>query len=177
MNIELSASSVATFGAMTAPLFQIAHNETLVAASVGEVWDFLTDTRFETLKAWNPEVMEVRHLAGEARKEKELLLVTKDPSAKQSPFYMLTLRMIPNRQRVLRVEATDCSFMAFVDHSLHELGERRTKLVYNGYIETFRTPAERVRSFDYKADEDAMVAYLKKGGGLLKRIVEERASR
>ena len=76
-------------------------------------------------------------------------------------------------KRVLRIDALDGSFAAFVDHSLFE-ENGRTRVVYNGYIETRRVPLDEVNRFDYKTADSELMQYLDECNELLKELVEER---
>ena len=76
---------------------------------------------------------------------------------------------------MLRIDAVDGSFAAFVDHTLYELAEK-TQLVYSGYIESRRVPVDQVRAFDSKKAAADMMEYLNHTHGLLKQIVEERSA-
>jgi hypothetical protein len=156
----------------TASRFIVMRNELVIDRHAQDVWSVLTDLSYSSLKKWNPDIMDVKHISGEARRENEFVLVTKNETTGQVPFYMRTVRLVTNQQRVLRLDAIDGSYLAFVDHSLYELEARRTKVVYNGYNETRRVPDHQVKAFDFnKAAEDTM-NYLNHGLALLRDAVE-----
>jgi hypothetical protein len=129
MSVATNTGSTGIFEELTASLFQASRSEVMIDRSAEHVWSVLTDLSYPTLKSWNPDVVSVEHMSGESRHENEFVLVTKDKNTGQSPFYMRTIRMVPNQHRVLRIDAIDGSALAFVDHSLYELEGRKTKLV------------------------------------------------
>jgi len=170
MNTATNTGSTAIFEELAATLFYAARAEVIIDRPAKDVWSVLTDLSSPTTKLWNPTVVSVKHISGEAGQENEFVLVTKST---QAPFYMRTIRMVRNQQRVLRIDAVDGSISAFIDHSLYELNGK-TKLVYSGYMATPRVPADQIKSFDYEKDEKDMMDYLNECHGLLKKAVEEK---
>jgi hypothetical protein len=174
MSVDANTGSTAIFGEITASLFQAPRAEVTIERPAGDVWSVLTDLSFPTVKLWNPTVVSVKHISGKPRQENELVLVTKEEAA-GAPFYMRTIRMVPNQQRVLRIDTIDGSNAVFVDHSLYELNGK-TKLVYSGYIETRGVPADQLKGFDFEKAAADMMDYLNHTHGLLKKAVEEKSS-
>jgi hypothetical protein len=176
MSVATNTGSTGIFEEPTASLFQAARTEVIINRPAQDVWLVLTDLSYPTIHLWNPTVVSVEHISGEPRQVNEFVLVTKDKSTGESPFYMRTIRVVPHQQRVLRVDAIDGRLVAFVDHSLYELEGRKTRLVYNGYIETRRHPVHELKAFDSKTAEEEMMQYLNLTSGvLLKKAVEERS--
>ena len=172
MTIATNTGSTGILEEPTASLFQASRAEVIIDRPPQDVWSVLTDLSFETVKSWNPDVENVKHISGAPRQENELVLVTKDKKIGRAPFYMRTIRMVPNQQRVLRVDDSDGSLAGFVDHSLYELAGKTTKVVYNGYFETRHIPADQVRAFDFTIASASMMNYLNHAFELLKDLVE-----
>ena len=173
MSIATNTGSSGIYEEPTASLFQTGRAEIIIDRSAQAVWSVLTDLRYHTVRSWNPDVVSIQHISGALRQENELVLVTKTG---QSPFYMRTIRIVPNQQRVLRIDAVDRSAAVFVDHSLYELEGIKTRVVYNGYIETCRVPAEHVKMFDFNKAAESLMNYLNHIFELLKNVVEENSS-
>jgi hypothetical protein len=169
-----TAAGTATclFGEATASLFFVLRAEVTIDRPVRDVWEVITDLSLPILKSWNPEIVSVQHLSGEPRQENEFVLVTKDTGAVATR--MRTLKIVPNQQRVLRVDAVDGSLIAVVDHSLYEVEKRKTRVIYNGYIESCGMPADQIKTFDYKKTAQSSIDYLNRNHELLKKAVEER---
>ena len=182
MSANPSKVSTGIFEELSASLFQTSRIEVIIERPAADVWSVLTDLSVETLQLWNPGLRSVKRISGEQRAENEFVmltkddrvLLTKDEGTAQAPFYMRTVRMVFPHQRVLRIDAIDGSFCAFVDHSLYE-SDGKTKVVYSGYIETRRVSADQIKVFDYKKAAADMMEYLYHTHGLLKKAIEERA--
>jgi len=181
MSVNTSTGSTSVFTELSASLFQICRVEVVIESPAADVWAVLTDLSLETLQLWNPGLKSVKRISGEPGTGSECVLLTKndrvmltkEEGAAQAPFYMRAVRMVRPHQRVLRIDAVDASYGAFVDHSLYEF-DRKTKLVYSGYIETRHVPAGQVKTFDDKKAAADMMEYLYHTHGLLKRAIEER---
>jgi hypothetical protein len=181
MSLATSIGSSAVYEEPTASLFRVARTEVLIDRPAADVWCVLVDLTHERMKAWNPSMATTQLISGDPTKENALVLITKDmlstvpKGTRQPPFYMRVIRMVPNQQRVLRIDAVDRSFSAFVDHSLYESGGK-TRVVYNGYLEVRRITAEQMKASDLDKAAEDMMQYLNHSHGLLKKIVEERSS-
>jgi Polyketide cyclase / dehydrase and lipid transport len=172
MSAELVTGTTSVHDALSASVFWSARNDIVIDRPPEDVWAVINDQDIEAVHSWNPTVVKVDRLAGENGQENELVLVTKDTD--QDPFYMLTIRSVPNRQRVLRIDSVDRSYCGYVDHSLYPLEDGRTHLVYNGYLEFRRVPAGELEERTSAAAAAASMEYLNHGWGLLKQVVEER---
>lgn len=172
MSVAIRTGAADTYGELTASLFQAARAEVTIDRPAKDVWSVLTDLNYPTVKLWNPTVVSVQHISGEPRQEDEFVLVTKN--TQQAPFYMRTIRIVPNQQRVLRIDAIDGSHCGFVDHSLYE-SNGKTTVVYNGYLETRRVPAEQVQACDSETAAQGLMDYLNHGHELLKKVVEAQS--
>lgn len=180
MNPAVISGSSTVCAEFTASLFRVARTEVIVDRPADEVWAVLTDLSFDVTKLWNPDVVSVEHVSGEPGRENEFVLVSKTTLSsatrtRMAPFYMRTVRMVPCRQRVLRIDAVDGSICGFVDHSLDESGGK-TRVIYNGYLEQRRVPGNQLEAFDAKKAEEGMMSYLNHSHQLLKQVVEQRRS-
>ena len=176
MTLGSATSSSVVFGEAAASLHRAARYEVIIDRPPAAVWAVLTDSSESTIKSWNPDVTNVKHISGERAQLNELLLVSKKEEIKQPPFYVRTIRLVENAQRVLRCDAADGSYVAWVDHTLHELEGGKTRLVYTGYWESFRLGQEQIETFDYKKTDDYLMGYLHNViGGMLKSVVEQKA--
>lgn len=175
---QADVGSAGAFGALTASFFQATRIEVVIDRPANEVWDILTDLSYATLKLWNPSIVSVEHISGERGRENEFVLVTKDSvqTRGQAPFYMRTIRMVPNQLRVLRCDAVDGSYATFVDHSLYELDGGKTRLVYNLYLERCRVSAEEAKAFNFAGAAEDTMGSLKHSHGILKNVLEQKAS-
>src|ERR1700729_3719715 len=175
MTVGTATSSSVVFGEATASLHRAARYEVVIDRPPAAVWAVLTDSSESTIKSWNPDVTNVMHISGERAQLNELLLVSKNEELKQPPFYVRTIRLVENEQRVLRCDAADGSYMAFVDHTLYGSEKGRTKLVYSGYWETWHVSVEQIRTFNYAKTDQYLMSYLHHViGERLKKVVESR---
>ena len=173
MTARTNTGSSGVYEELTASFFQTGRTEIIIDCSAQDVWSVLTDLNYPNMKSWNPDVVTVKHISGEFGRENEFVLVTKTG---QSPFFMRTIRIVPYQQRVLRIDAVDRSAFAFVDHSLYGLEGGKTRVVYNGYIETCGVLAEQVKMFDFNKAAEGLMNYLNHIHKLLKDVVEEKSS-
>jgi uncharacterized protein YndB with AHSA1/START domain len=156
---------------LTASVFWSARAEIVIDRPPEDVWAVINDQDIDAVRSWNPTVVKVDRLSGRNGQENEFVLVTKDTD--QDPFYMRTIRSVPNRQRVLRIDSVDRSYSGYVDHSLYPLEGGRTHLVYNGYLEYRSVAADDLKSQTSSAAAESSVEYLDHGWRLLKQVVED----
>jgi len=172
MHAPPETGSTSVHDDLAASVFWSSRAEVVIDRPPTEVWAVINDQDLETVRLWNPTVIRVDRLSGDNGQENELVLVTKDTD--QSPFTMRTVRSVPNHQRVLRIDATDRSFCGFVDHSLYELEDGRTRVVYNGYLEYPSVPSGELEGRTGAEAARESMEYLNHGFGLLKQVVEAR---
>jgi uncharacterized protein YndB with AHSA1/START domain len=165
-----STGSTVVFDEPVVTQFQASRNEIVIDRPAAEVWAILNDQDPAAIQLWNPTVTQIDHVSGERGKEGEVVIVGKDTG--QTPFYMRTIRIVPNQQRVLRIDQVDGLMCGYVDHSLYET-DGKTTVVYNGYLET-KIPAEAAASLDVSSAQAGMMEYLTHGFGLLKEVLESR---
>ena len=172
MNAALETGSTSVHDDLAASVFWSSRAEVVVDAPPAEVWAVINDQDIETVRLWNPTVVRVDRLSGESGQVNEHVLVTKDTD--QDPFYMRTIRSVPNHQRVLRIDSVDRSYCGYVDHSLYELEDGRTRVIYNGYLEFNGVAAGELEARTGAEAAQASMDYLNHGFGLLKEVVEAR---
>ena len=172
MNGALETGSTSVHDDLAASVFWSSRAEVVVDAPPAEVWAVINDQDLEAVQLWNPTVIGVDRISGENGQENEFVLVTKNTD--QNPFTMRTVRSVPNHQRVLRIDSTDRSFCGFVDHSLYDLDDGRTRVVYNGYLEFRSVPAGELDERTGAEAAQGSMDYLNHGFGLLKEAVEAR---
>jgi uncharacterized protein YndB with AHSA1/START domain len=165
-----NTGSTVVFDEPAVTQFQTSRNEVTIDRPAEEVWAILNDQSLEATRLWNPTVEGIDYISGERGQEGEVVVVGKDTG--QTPFFMRTIRIVPNRQRVLRIDQVDGKMCGYVDHSLYE-HDGRTTVVYNGYLETRLTAAE-AQAVDLAAAQNGMMEYLQHGFGLLKEVLEAR---
>jgi hypothetical protein len=168
----VTVGSAVSFDRAAGLMFETARNEIVIDRPADQVWAVWTDQRMETVTRLWPAIVGWERVAGEEGQAGEVILVTKTED-EGPPTTMRTVRVIPNRLRVLRIDAVDGSFTGFVDHSLYE-EDGRTRVVYNGFIETRGVSPEEMDAFDYERQDAAHMEYLDKCNELLRELVEER---
>jgi hypothetical protein len=169
---DVIVGSAVSFDSASGTMFETARNEMFIDRPAAQVWAVWTDQRMETVTRLWPAIIGWERVAGEEGEANEVILVTKS-EGEGPPTYMRTVRVIPGRLRVFRIDAVDGSFMGFVDHSLYE-EDGRTRVVYNGFIETRGVSADAMNAFDYERADFEHMRYLDKCNELLKELVEER---
>jgi hypothetical protein len=165
--------STATAEEPMATVFQATRAEVTVDAPAEAVWPLLPGT-LPWAERIAPGEFLLTRVSGEEDQVNEVFLVDETNAKDQSTFYQRTIRVVPSRQRVLRLDATDRSFCAFIDHSLYE-SEGRTKVVYNSYIEWRRQPTESVHALCSDESSNEFTEYVVRALEAFKAGVENNA--
>lgn len=135
------------------------------------VWPVLVD-----LKAWKSSVGSLQHMSGEPEKEGELRFMTPMNATAQHGYLIQTMRVVPNRQLVLKLFPSDrAAFLGFAAFTLEE-SERKTRVTYDVYAE-YRMgdmTAQQRSELAQQMHEDVK-AKLEAENLQLKKLVEQRS--
>ncbi len=133
-----------------------------------DVWPILNALDLETIKKWNPSVVEMDRISGVQGKVGEVVRATKNTTG-QAPLYMRVVRLSPPVERVLHIW-DDAGMNGYVQHTLTE-SNGQTTFTYRCNFASYMS-AEQADDFAKSINSGGLDNYLAHGGGLLKQLVE-----
>lgn len=122
------------------------------------VWD-------ETSETLDDVVLLTRHLKDGAPR-------TPFFESLEGALYVRIIKDVPPRNRVYRLDAADEKFAGFIDYTLIDLPDGKTKLVYSAYIEIRRVSPDQAQTYSFEEETSDWGRYTDENLGAIKAAAE-----
>jgi len=90
----------------------------------------------------------------------------------EGALYVRIIKDVPPRERVYRLDAVDEKFAGFIDYSLIDLPDGKTKLVYTAFVEIRRVSPEQAETYRFDEETSDWGRYTDENLGAIKVAAE-----